>query len=194
MQFKVLIEGYAKEIDEKEYATSSCVLILNEDKKIIVDPGTNRDMLLKSLKKDNLTPDDIDYVVLTHNHLDHCLLTGIFVNAKVLDDEFVYSWNGLITEQNNELGDDIEMISTPGHDPFHLSLLLRNTDKGNVVISGDVFWWWDSDEQLTDYDKLLNKEDPYVKDKGQLLNSRKKLLSVADFIIPGHGKAFNNIK
>jgi len=36
----------------------------------------------------------------------------------------------------------------------------------------------------------MNRKDPFVKDKVALMNSRKKLLEIADYIIPGHGKMF----
>jgi glyoxylase-like metal-dependent hydrolase (beta-lactamase superfamily II) len=191
MKFKVLIEGYAREVDGEEYASSSTTLIIDNNIKIIVDPGTNREMLLESLANENLTPSDIDYVILTHTHLDHCLLTGIFENAKVLDNESIYSWDSKITEQNDVLGENIKMIPTPGHDPFHVSILLKNTEKGNVVIAGDVFWWWDDEKLTFEEEDLINKEDPYTKNKEQLLNSRKELLEIADYIIPGHGKPYN---
>lgn len=60
----------------------------------------------------------------------------------------------------------------------------------NTIIAGDVFWWWDDEEQQTDYESLINKEDPYVKNEEELINSRKKLIKLGGTIIPGHGKQF----
>ena len=82
-EVKVLIEGYAREEGDFELASSTTILIRNKDLKIIVDPGMNRKLLLEELGKENLPPKDINYVILTHTHLDHCLLTGIFENANV---------------------------------------------------------------------------------------------------------------
>jgi glyoxylase-like metal-dependent hydrolase (beta-lactamase superfamily II) len=45
-------------------------------------------------------------------------------------------------------------------------------------------------EQKTDIKSLLSLKDPFVKDEEALLASRKKILKIADIIIPGHGKPF----
>jgi hypothetical protein len=36
----------------------------------------------------------------------------------------------------------------------------------------------------------MNLKDPYVKNEKDLKESRKKVLEIADYIIPGHGKMF----
>jgi len=59
-----------------------------------------------------------------------------------------------------------------------------------VAIVSDVFWWSDEEEQKTDKESLMNHEDPYMKNKEELMESRKKVLEIADYIIPGHGKMF----
>ncbi len=189
-EIKVLIEGYMKQIDGKDYATSSTIFIKDNQLNIIVDPGMNRKMLLDALEKENLNIADINFVILTHYHLDHSLLAGIFENAKILDNNESYSWNGEIGSHKRILSDNIEFISTPGHDPFHCSIMVKTKDLNNVIIAGDVFWWSESQEQKTNYDDLINLKDPYVKDEMKLLNSRKKILEIADYIIPGHGKMF----
>lgn len=190
---KVLIEGFAQELDGFERVSPSVVLIETDKYKIIVDPGFNRQALLGALQKEGLTTGDIDFIILTHTHLDHSVLVGVFENAIVLDDSDQYLQNGEIRRQEtNMLGDDIQIISTPGHDQFHCSAVVKTEDMGNVVIAGDVFWWLDSDEPTKDFDTLLNFDDPYVKDKDALLESRKKILAVADYVIPGHGKMFKN--
>lgn len=190
MKVKVLIEGYAKEVNGEEFASSSTVLIQDGINNIIVDPGSNRTLLIDKLTEEGLTTKDINIIFITHTHLDHSLLMGMFENAKIYDDSSISSMDSKILEHNSKIGNNIEIISTPGHDQFHMSVLVKNTDKGNVVISGDVFWWSDEEAQLTDKESLLNKEDPYVKNIEQLISSRKKILEIADYIIPGHGKPF----
>lgn len=188
---RILIEGFAEEFDNFEQISPSVALIENDVIKIIVDPGFNREQLLNALEKENLKTEQIDFVILTHNHLDHCLLAGIFENAVVLDNSDQYSQNGVIKRQTeNMLGDDIQIVSTPGHDPFHCSVVIKTEDMGNAVIAGDIFWWLSNAEPTKDYDTLLNLEDPYVKDEAKLIESRKKILEIADYIIPGHGKMF----
>jgi glyoxylase-like metal-dependent hydrolase (beta-lactamase superfamily II) len=186
---KVLIEGYAKEIKNGWLASSSTVLIESNNKKIIVDPGTNRELLLKKLDQEGLKPEDLNIVFMTHYHPDHNLLVGIFSEAMVLDDEMIYKNDKQWDHDKMIPGTDIKIIQTPGHDQFHGSLLVPSKE-GNIVVAGDVFWWEDSEEQKTDRESLLSHKDPYVKNEKDLLESRKKLLEIADYIIPGHGKMF----
>ncbi|MCX6761975.1 MAG: MBL fold metallo-hydrolase [Candidatus Moranbacteria bacterium] len=187
---KVLIEGYAKELENGWIASSTTCLITTDDKKIITDPGCNRQQLLEALHGENLTTDDIDYVFLSHCHPDHILLAGIFEKAKYVtfDSNLIYDKDLLTVFDKNALGKDIEIIETPGHVLEHLSLLV-DTPQGKVAIAGDVIWWVDGEAQVVD----TNKED-HSHAKGMnmedLIESRKKLLAVADYIIPGHGKMF----
>jgi len=190
-EIKVLIKGYAYTEGDTEHASSTTTLIRDGNLKIIVDPGMNRKKLLESLKKERLSPVDIDYVVLTHNHMDHMLLTGIFEKAKVLDDNSVYTFNDEITSHDGKIpGTDIKIISTPGHDLFHATVLVDTKEFGKVAIASDVFWWADDEEQKTDTKSLINHKDPYVKNEEHLMESRKKILRIADCVIPGHGKMF----
>lgn len=187
---KVLIEGYVKEEENYELASCTTTLIKENKLKIIVDPGMDRKKLLEALEKENLSAKEIDYIVLTHYHLDHSLLTGIFENAKILDDSNIYSWDGKIKEHEGKVpGTNIKIIKTPGHDPFHCSVLV-DTEKGKIAIVADVFWWSDGEEQKIDKKNLMQHKDPYVKNEEKLKESRKKIIEIADWIIPGHGKMF----
>ncbi len=65
--------------------------------------------------------------------------------------------------------------------------LLEQYCRGQVGIAGDVIWWLDSEEQVLDIHhpdhsqaKGMNMED--------LVASRKKLLAMCNYIIPGHGR------
>jgi len=190
-EIKVLIKGYAKEINGEEFASSTTTLIQDDNLNVIVDPGMDRKALLESLVKEGLKPEDIDFVIVTHTHLDHSLLAGIFENSKIFDNSDVYSFDGKIDEHEGRIPNtDIEIIKTPGHDQFHCSVLVRTEDSGKVVIAGDVFWWTDDEEQKTDRQSLLEHKDPYVKDARALEESREKILNLADYIIPGHGEMF----
>jgi len=188
-KIKILIPGYAKKIDNGWLASSTVTLIEDNNKKIIIDPGCNKKELLRTISQQGLEPANIDYVLLTHNHTDHILLTAIFENAKVLNDTEIYN-NDKQTEHENIIPDtDLKIIQTPGHDQFHCALIV-NTKEGTYIVAGDVFWWMDEEEQETDYDSLLNHNDPYVKDQKTLKQSRKRIIELADFVIPGHGKMF----
>jgi len=188
---KILFEGYSKEINGEQYASSQVVFIRDHNLNILVDVGGNRELLIESLKKEKLNPSDINYVVLTHTHLDHCLLNGIFENAQILDDTYIWSFDGKIVEHNKKIpGTDIEIMATPGHCQSHCSVLVKTEEYGRVVVAGDLFWWADGEKQLTDKESLLKLADAYSIDIEAQYQSREKILKIADYIIPGHGKAF----
>ncbi len=188
-EVKVLIEGYAKESDEGLLASCSTVLIKDSGKNILVDPGCNPELLIKSLKKENLELKDIDLIFLTHYHIDHVLNIRLFPNTDVLDGGIIYR-NDLEIEFEDKISEtNIKFIDTPGHAHEQASLIVE-TKQGKIVIASDLFWWPDKDEQKTDYESLINLKDPYMKNEQELKESRKKVLEIADYIIPGHGKMF----
>jgi len=194
-QVKVLIAGYAREEAGVESASSTTTLIRYNGLNIIVDPGMNRLLLLKSLAAEDLQLQDINYVILTHTHIDHCYLAGIFDQAKVLDNEAIFSDDGQIVPHNGKVpGTNIEIINTPGHDQFHCSVLADTAELGKVAIAGDLFWWEDGEIQETAVEALINHPDPYMKNEVQLAESRLKILGLANYIIPGHGSIFKVVK
>lgn len=190
-KLKILIQGYAREQGNEVFASSTTTLIQENNINVLVDPGMDREKLLLAFKEVDIKVSDIDFIVLTHYHLDHSLLTGIFENAKILDNGEIYSWNGSIKSHESIIPKThIHIIKTPGHDMFHCTVLVETEEYGRVGICGDVFWWMDDAEQKTDIESLLKHEDPYVKDKDQLEDSRNKVLNLCNYIIPGHGKMF----
>ncbi len=184
---KILIQGYAKKFKNGWRASSTCVLIKDGGLNIIVDPGTNRKLLLKKLSQEGLKPKDIDLVFLTHYHPDHWLAIDLFPGIKVLDGDIIYQ-NDLETGFSHKIPKTtIEVIPTPGHAHEHASLLIK-TKIGKAVIAGDLFWWPDARKPKITIENLINLADPYVKNKKDLIVSRRKILKLADYIIPGHGR------
>lgn len=189
-EVKILIEGYAKKLKNGWRASSTCCFVKSGNKKIITDPGCNRGKLLAALKKEKIESADIDYVFLSHCHIDHILLAALFKNAKFVtfDTNLLYDQDLMLEFDEQALGKDIKILETPGHTVEHLSLLI-NTSQGKIALAGDVIWWVDGEEQIVD----INKKDdshPQELNLKKLIASRKKLLKIADYIIPGHGKMF----
>lgn len=197
-EIKILIEGYAKEISGGWLASSTVTLVRamtrlrqgsgEAKKNIIIDPGCNREKLSAALKKENLKVGDIDFVLLTHNHLDHTLLAGIFPNAKVLTTEEMYHNDNQVAHGNIIPDTDLKIIQTPGHCSEHCSLVVP-TERGIYIVAGDVFWYVDDETQTADIQKI-DDAHPAEVDMEKLIESRKKILEIADYIIPGHGKMF----
>jgi glyoxylase-like metal-dependent hydrolase (beta-lactamase superfamily II) len=193
-EVKVLIEGYAKETPTGWIASSTTTLIKENGLNILVDPGCNKKLLLEKLEEEKLTTDDIDIVFLTHFHLDHIMLVGIFERAKVMDGTTIYEGDKETEYEGKIPGTTIIVIPTPGHAGEHTSLIME-TDKGIVVVAADLFWWMDNEEQNTSDTKLLlHRSDPFTNDEFSLKENRKKILARAGWIIPGHGKMFKNPK
>lgn len=189
----VLIEGYAKEKEGGWLATATTTLIEDNELKVLVDPGINRQLLLDILTEQGFTLADIDYVFMTHYHPDHVFLCSLFENSLILDGNTIYQ-----SDQETEYSDlipetNVEVITTPGHTSEHCSLV-ADTNQGTVVIAGDVFWWMEDEDQATDdYESLIQHPDTYAQDWTQLIQSRQQILEIADLIIPGHGLIFENI-
>jgi len=189
-EIKVLIEGYAKQMPKGWVASSTCCLITSGKNKIITDPGCNRKKLMASLKKEKIDLEDINYVFLSHCHPDHILLASLFSKAKYItfDTNLMYDKDLITQFDKNVLGKDIEIIETPGHVLEHLSLIV-DTKQGKIAIAGDVIWWLDNEKQILDINQLDHSQAKGM-NMPDLIASRKKLLKLADFIIPGHGQMF----
>ncbi len=184
---KVLIEGYAKQLEDGWQANSSVVLIKSNDKNIICDPGCGKKELLGALKKEGLEISDIDFVFLTHGHIDHSFLAGIFDQAGIIDEIYVYKKDFSIEHNGIIPGTDLEIIHTPGHVEDHCSLVVK-TERGIYSVAGDIFCWLQDEEQTIDIDKP--DSDTEHMDMKKLVESRKKIIQISDYIIPGHGKIF----
>jgi len=183
---RVLIQGYAKKIEGGWLASSTVTLVQSGGKNVIVDPGCNRKRLFEELASNSLKTGDIDFVLLTHNHTDHTLLAGVFENAKVLNTDEIYDSDNQIAHKNKIPGTDLEIIQTSGHAPEHCSLVVP-TLEGTYVIAGDTFWWMDTEQQEINVEKG-DQAHPEEADMEKLIESRKKILEIADYVIPGHGK------
>lgn len=181
----VLIEGYVRELSGTtwEACSTSTLITTEKGKRIIVDPGSNKGLFLDALTKRNLSVERIDWVFLTHHHLDHAMNVGMFPHAKIIDVEGIYSDDHGEMVGENVPDTDIRIIKTPGHEAGHASLVVP-TAEGTVVVSGDVFWWMEGEEQTLNVDKI----DPFASDMTSLKESRKKVLEIGQTIIPGHGK------
>jgi glyoxylase-like metal-dependent hydrolase (beta-lactamase superfamily II) len=189
-EFQIIIKGYAQqEATGRWRATSTTTLISSGGKLVLVDPGMNPRELSAAFNAADINPDDIDIVTATHSHLDHSRNCRQFDKAKVLDLFSLYKAHKKTSEKIYIPQTGIKVIFTPGHVDKHFALLF-NTAGGRYAIAGDVFWWEDDEVQKTDSISLIEHVDPVAKDQDILQASRKKLLGIADFIIPGHGDIF----
>lgn len=146
-------------------------IFIKGEKNILVDPGHVKnefgepclDSLKSKLKEDGFTFNDIDLVLLTHGHPDHCEAAGVVCeeagarlaihnkeeevieavarmfgrNSAGGEDKPFVEPDILLQEGKLEAGQDreIEVVHTPGHSPGSASYFL--SDEG-VLISGDA--------------------------------------------------------
>jgi len=184
-----------------------CTVPLIRDKQnIIVDTGHfgNRRQLLDALKRENLTPADIDTVVISHMHWDHILNIDLFPKSTfvVHSKEFAYAhkikasdWatpayiapildkmKVKIVEGETKLTDGITLMETPGHTVGHISIAV-NTPRGKVVVAQDA---------LPNARSLLREmPDLIFDDEKEAKQSIKKIMaSGAEVIYPGHDRPF----
>ena len=180
---KMILEGFtnadkkAEGEDEKTRCTTA--LVRDKDLMILSDPGVldDQQILIDALAKEKLKIKDITHIFITHSHMDHYRNLGMFPEAIALD--YWGLWEGAKCDPRpGKLTENIEIIETPGHSSDGLTMLVK-TKEGIVAIAGDLWW-----------SKRGPENDPYASDPEKLKESRKKILGLADYIIPGHGKVF----
>ena len=190
----VLREGYSRMEDGQYKANGTCTLVLGPQYKVIVDTlsAWDREILLSSLAEQGVDPGDVTHVLNTHTHPDHCgnnnLFAGdavIHIAATTIHCKDVY-WTEPSLEAGEELqidGDDLKVIPTPGHTLDSVSLQV-NTKDGIVIVAGDTF---EKEEDLTDDSIWIEAGS---QDQKKQVESRAKILSIASYVIPGHGGMF----
>ncbi len=181
-EVRIIKEGYL-EIKDKIKASSTVTLIKGE-KNIIVDTGMNGDeeKIIDGLKKEGLRSEDIDYVISTHWHPDHTWNNFLFKNSKFIDIDSISQKDNFETyELPLEICKDVKIIKTPGHTIDDISVLVE-TNEGKVAIVGDLI--------ALETDVESKRKPLFSADLKSQEENRKKILEVADWIIPGHGKMF----
>lgn len=173
-------------------ARSSVTLVISGSKKIIVDTGLAGEerQIIEALAKNNLKPEDIDILVNTHAHEDHCGNNYLFPRAKLLH-----------PKEGDIIALGVTVIETPGHTMDSISVIVDAVDgntsseqnskpierKGETreryVLSGDA---------LPTFDNFLSCVPPaFHVDRGQAISSMARIIKIADAVIPGHDLPFS---
>lgn len=160
---------------------SSCTLIRDGDRTIVVDPGMapSARSILDPLEVFGVRPEDVTDVVLGHHHPDHTIHAGHFPNAAIHDHWAIYRGTDWETSEcdGRVISPSVILARTPGHTAQDLATIIGTPD--GIVVA--THCWFTSETTVDD-------EDP--DDAEQLHASRAAILAVADTIIPGHGPAF----
>lgn len=158
---------------------SEVYLLQLNGKNIIIDTGSliNRSELKNFLEELKLKPEDVNFVLLTHDHFDHSGNIGLFENAKIYGNKHDFKKEKILpTEHIAKLVPEIEVISTPGHTKGSVCYYLP---KYKILFSGDTIF----DKEMHKLGRLdLPGSAPDKMDDS--LNNLKKLK--VDLLCPGH--------
>ncbi|XP_059483267.1 metallo-beta-lactamase domain-containing protein 1-like isoform X2 [Neocloeon triangulifer] len=164
---------------------------------ILVDTMTAWDgeKLKRLLKEEvNVEPENIHYVVCTHSHSDHTGGNYLFRNATHIVGTSMNYGERYITSPLDDgkeflIEPKVKVVCTPGHTLDSVTVLVETgiDEKGLVAITGDLFEREADIEFPNLWRELAGSQNPEEQEK-----NRKKILEIADFIIPGHGPMFQN--
>jgi glyoxylase-like metal-dependent hydrolase (beta-lactamase superfamily II) len=187
---KVLREGiHTKKISDQTYTVwdpicSSSILIRTQGVNILVDPGhiARHRELVNLLDKEGLKPYDIDFVFITHHHMDHASDMGAFLKAKLfIEDGFIVpndvSYEVYKDLEKVPLPGSCKVLLTPGHTIDSRSFLFIE-DNVRFVCAGDAV----REDAIRGGEKIGYDDEKLFK------QSVKFIFKTADIIIPGHGR------
>ena len=143
---------------------SNVYLIKLENKNILIDTSSeiNKQKLIENLKKLSINPEDINTIILTHNHWDHNENLELFTKAEIYDNNNIENLN--IPE--------IKIIKTPGHTTDSLCLLYQN-----ILFSGDTIF----------HEGGRGRTDLEGGSESEILESIENLKKIKyDILCPGH--------
>lgn len=201
--YEVILSGYPGTSNRGVLGWSSIVAVRAVPLTVLFDTGSAADRkgLLAGLARVGLEPVRVDVVVISHLHFDHASNAELFPNSKVIvhETEIDYAlchgatdlglsaWltSGLmsmapqIVAEELELSPGVRIINTPGHTAGHISLMIES-EEGVVVLAGDA---------LKDRTEAADKHSPSAFDPDAGAASIRRILDLADVVIPGHDTA-----
>lgn len=196
-----LMNGFPGKSSRGWLGWSSVVLVTDGKRNVLFDTGScnDRPVMLQRLTNLGLSPEQIDWVVLSHLHFDHISNVDLFPYAKIAlhikELEHVQSAvekdlavpacyvdylrnSGRLTliKAEQELFPDWQVIETPGHTPGSISLKLM-IDNHCYILAGDA---------VKSRFELKSGQVEVAFDKELATQSLLRIRKEADIIIPGH--------
>ena len=178
-----LFEGVYAYVWGKAFSDVSNTYIIKDRITVLIDPGRYKSFtnLYGLMKNDGIEIKDIEIVVNTHTHLDHCESISMFKRHGALlsfhRKENVFIKPDIsINEVASEIG--VEIIHTPGHSPGSITIYLP---KYEAAISGDLIFENGSPGRV----------DFVGGNKKDMIRSLELIQSYEPrYILPGHGRIF----
>lgn len=183
----VLCEGYiVRDHTSIVDASSTVTLITSEGLLVVVDTGAYAgiDELVAALAGADISPEEVDVVVNTHLHMDHCGGNDVFPNARRYAHRLEDAPIGTIdAEEGTEICEGVSVIETPGHTRGSISVLVRS-DR-DYVVCGDALPTRSNYESMT---------PPAVHiDRRLAVSSLERVVGLADVVVPGHDFPFETL-
>ncbi len=162
-------------------ARSSVTLILTPSKRIVVDTGLEdeAEQILGRLKELCLSPEEVDLVINTHDHPDHCGNNHLFSRAQILSGKVGGKGGGGLKE-GEIVASGVWIMETPGHTLDSISVVCESSRR--IVVAGDA---------LPLMGNYLKWVPPRLNvDRDQAMKSMARIIEVADLVVPGHDLPF----
>jgi len=153
---------------------SSCIYIVKLKKQILLfDTGSflARDELKKNLGTLKIKPEEINIIILTHNHFDHIGNNSLFKNAKIYGSKLDFKPNKILDINKLKIK-EFKIIKTPGHTSGSFCILYKN-----ILFSGDTIF----DNGYIGRTDLPNSQPKKMKQSLEKLNGIKYKI-----LCPGH--------
>jgi glyoxylase-like metal-dependent hydrolase (beta-lactamase superfamily II) len=130
---------------------------------------SRKDSVLNQLKQIGMTPDDFQYISLSHTHFDHSGHANLFKNSTwlVQKEEYDFVTGKEVKESNPDMYNAIKDLKKikkidgdfdvfkdgtvilkymPGHTPGHQVLFLDLKEHGPLLLSGDLYHFYENRE------------------------------------------------
>jgi len=157
----------------KEFG-SYVYLIKLKNKNILIDTSSleNKDELRRELESMKIKPEDIDIVILTHNHPDHTGGMILFIHSKIYGSKKDFGDNLLDIKKLKV--PELKIIETPGHSKGGICILYDD-----VLFSGDTLF----------HRGTIGRTDLPGGSEKEMQQSLKKLEKIKyKTLCPGHGQ------
>lgn len=202
---EVLTYGFSFNSDQGSFGMSTNSLVTVGNQTILVDtgPSSRRAWLHRALESKDLAPEDVDIVILTHMHWDHCQNTDLFRNARILvhPTEMDYARNPNrsdfacaqymadmvdkmkleLVSEGDKVVDGVTIVETPGHTKGHISVAVDGGSE-HVLIAGDA---------LPDSGSVIRGLPTNVFwDVEDAKTSVEKMVASSRVFYPGHDRPF----
>jgi glyoxylase-like metal-dependent hydrolase (beta-lactamase superfamily II) len=151
----LLLEGFPVSSPRGFLGWATAVLLEGEGVRIVIDTGGpgDRHVLLRRLEEIGVDGSDVDHLILTHLHFDHCLNLDLFPAARVVVGRRELEWaiagadvgtppfigtllsmrDVMLVDDDTTLVPGVRLIATPGHTPGSLSVIYEAGGRPTVM-------------------------------------------------------------